>query len=71
MLVLSRRSGQRIQIGNDVIVTVLGVRGGTVRLGFEGPSDVPIHREEIYRRICREKKSLLTPETPEKKLKAG
>ncbi len=54
MLVLSRKKGQRILIGNGVAVEVLEVRGDRVRLGFEGPSDVAIHRQEVADRIARE-----------------
>jgi carbon storage regulator len=54
MLVLSRKEGQRIRIGDSVVVTVVGLSGGRVRLGIEGPVSVPIHREEVYRRIQAE-----------------
>ncbi len=50
MLVLSRKRGERTVIGDDITVTVLEVRGERVKLGFTGPADVPIHREEIYPR---------------------
>lgn len=48
MLVLTRRAGESIVIGNDVTVTVLEVRGDQIRLGIDAPKDVPIHREEVY-----------------------
>jgi carbon storage regulator len=51
MLVLSRKRGERIVIGQNIELTVVEVRGGKVRLGFTAPSGVPIHREEVYRRI--------------------
>ena len=51
MLVLSRKCGEAIVIGDGVTLTVLGVEGGRVRLGFAAPPEVPIHREEVYRRI--------------------
>jgi carbon storage regulator len=54
MLVLSRKPGERITIGDDIYVTVLEVRGGRVKLGFSGPAEVPIHREEIQVRIAEE-----------------
>ena len=54
MLVLSRKQGERIQIADAISLTVLSVRGGKVRLGFVAPSNVPIHREEVYRRIDAE-----------------
>jgi carbon storage regulator len=55
MLVLSRKRGEGIVIGNGVTLNVLEVRGDRVKLGFTAPADVPIHREELYRRIrdCR------------------
>jgi carbon storage regulator len=51
MLVLSRKEGERICIGENIVVTVVAIRGDRVRLGFEGPREVPIHREEIMRAI--------------------
>jgi carbon storage regulator len=51
MLVLSRKLGEQIVIGDNVTVTVLEVRGGRVKLGVTGPAEVPIHREELQRRI--------------------
>ncbi len=55
MLVLSRRLGETLIIGDDVRVTVLGVNGNQVRLGIEAPKDVEVHREEIYMRIKQER----------------
>ena len=51
MLVLSRKQGERIVVGDDVTLTVLEVRGDRVKLGFAAPAEVPIHREEVYRSI--------------------
>jgi carbon storage regulator len=51
MLVLSRKRGESIVIGGGITVTVLAVEGNRVKLGFVGPSDVPIHREEVYNQI--------------------
>lgn len=51
MLVLTRRIGETLCIGDDVKVTVLGVKGNQVRLGVKAPKDVVVHREEIYKRI--------------------
>ena len=54
MLILTRRVGETVVIGDDVTVTVLGVKGNQVRLGINAPRDVAVHREEIYERIKRE-----------------
>src|SRR3954463_5620631 len=51
MLTLTRSVGETIRIGDDIEVHVVEVRGGTVRLGFKAPREVPIHREEVYRQI--------------------
>jgi carbon storage regulator len=48
MLVLTRKRGERTMIGDEISVTVLEVRGDRVKLGFAGPAEVPIHREEVY-----------------------
>lgn len=55
MLILTRRVGETLNIGDDVEVTMLGVKGNQVRIGIEAPKDVPVHREEIYERIKKEK----------------
>ena len=57
MLILTRRVGETVVIGNDVDVTVLGVKGNQVRLGVKAPREVPVHREEIYKRICQERQN--------------
>jgi carbon storage regulator len=51
VLVLSRKKDQRIIIGDNIEVTVVEIRGDRVKLGFVGPQEVPIHREEVYRRL--------------------
>ncbi len=57
MLILTRRVGETLMIGNEVTVTVLGVKGNQVRIGVNAPKDVAVHREEIYERIKREEDS--------------
>lgn len=57
MLILTRRIGETLNIGDDIQVTVLGVKGNQVRLGVNAPKTVPVHREEIYQRIKKEKEA--------------
>ena len=55
MLILTRRVGETLMVGDKVTVTVLGIKGNQVRIGVDAPKDVAVHREEIYQRIQREK----------------
>ncbi|HHB13258.1 MAG TPA: carbon storage regulator [Chromatiales bacterium] len=55
MLILTRRVGETLMIGDEVAVTVLGVKGNQVRIGVDAPKHVAVHREEIYERIRRER----------------
>lgn len=61
MLILTRRVGETLIIGDNVSVTVLGVKGNQVRLGVNAPKDVSVHREEIYLRIQQEKEDAGIP----------
>ena len=55
MLILTRRPGESVKIGDDITITVLAVRGNQLRLGFTAPQNVSVHREEVYQRIQAEK----------------
>ena len=55
MLILSRKLGEQIVIADNIVITVVGIRGDKVRLGIEAPREVPVHRKEIYELIQREK----------------
>jgi carbon storage regulator len=63
MLILSRRDGESLKIGDEVTVTVLGIRGNTVRIGVAAPRQVPVHREEIYQRIRSNQDDVVVPMT--------
>jgi len=71
MLILTRRIGETLNIGDDVQVTVLGVKGNQVRLGVNAPKEVPVHREEIYQRIKKEKEAGLSGELMHRKVAEG
>ncbi len=58
MLILTRRTGETIMLGDDITVTVLGIKNNQVRVGIKAPRDLPVHREEIYNRIKEENRSL-------------
>ena len=55
MLILTRKVGEALMVGDDVNITVLGVKGNQVRIGVSAPKEVAVHREEIYQRIQKEK----------------
>jgi carbon storage regulator len=60
MLILTRRVGETIMIGDDIIVTVREIQGNNVRLGISAPKEVPVHREEVYRRNKLQEKAVRT-----------
>jgi len=66
MLILTRRVGETLMVGDEVTITVLGVKGNQVRIGVNAPKDVSVHREEIYQRIQREKMAQLEAALHEK-----
>ena len=51
MLILTRKEGETIMVGDEITVTVLGVKGNQVRIGINAPKDMPVHREEVWQRI--------------------
>lgn len=61
MLVLTRRAGESVMIGDDVIVTVLEARGDVIRLGIEAPREVQVHREEVYRELQAANREAASP----------
>lgn len=57
MLILTRRVGETLMVGDDVSITVLGIKGSQVRVGVNAPKSISVHREEIYQRIQQEKEA--------------
>jgi len=74
MLVLSRMKNEQVRISDEIVITVIDIRGDKVRLGFEAPSDVPVHRQEVYEAIQREgerRNAGTIPEMDARKLRRG
>ena len=65
MLILTRRAGETVMIGDDVTITVLGVKGNQVRIGINAPKNVAVHREEIFERIQSEQGEDAAPKASE------
>lgn len=63
MLILTRKVGEALMVGDDVNITVLGVKGNQVRIGVSAPKEVAVHREEIYQRIQKEKNQVDSKES--------
>jgi len=61
MLVLSRRGGESVMIGDDVVITVLDIRGDVIRLGIQAPRNIQVHREEIYRELQAANRAAASP----------
>ncbi|HYC09946.1 MAG TPA: carbon storage regulator CsrA [Steroidobacteraceae bacterium] len=61
MLILTRRIGETVMIGDDVTITILGIKGNQVRVGINAPKHIAVHREEIYQRIQAEKLANMAP----------
>ena len=65
MLILTRKIGEAVKIGDDIEVSIIGVKGNQVRLGIKAPDDVAVHREEIYDRIKQDSSSSVNPNSSE------
>jgi carbon storage regulator len=61
MLVLTRRAGESVMIGDDIVITVLEARGDVIRLGIQAPRDVQVHREEVYRELQDANRAAASP----------
>jgi carbon storage regulator len=67
MLVLTRRVGEAVRVGDDILVTIVGLKGSEIRIGISAPRDIAVHREEIYGRILRNRVGTVHPASSRKK----
>lgn len=58
MLILTRKVNETLMVGDDVSVTVLGIKGGQIRIGINAPREIPVHRQEVYEKILQERKEV-------------
>jgi carbon storage regulator len=70
LLIITRKPGERIMVGDDVVLQVIEIAGGSVRVGIDAPRSTPVYREEIWNAVRREREAEAGPATPAKELPA-